>query len=54
MFKFYNAENLIILSVKNSKQKQSSKKPIDKLLRSFKILKSIKKQAYKLALSIIY
>ena len=54
MFKIYNIEDLIILLVKNLKQKRSSKKLADKLLKSFKILKFIEKQAYKLALLIIY
>ena len=43
MFKFYNVKDLIILLVKNLKQKRSNKKLVDKLLKSFKILKFIKK-----------
>ena len=54
MFKFYNIKDLIMLLVKNLKQKRSSKKLANKLLKSFKILKFIKKQAYKLVLLIIY
>ena len=54
MFKFNNVKDLIILSVKNIKQKRLSKKLADKLLKSFKILKFIEKQAYKLVFSITY
>jgi len=53
-FKFFNIEDLIMLSAKNLKQKKLSKKLLNKLLKFFCIQKSINKQMYRFNLSIIY
>jgi len=52
--KTFNKNNLVLLSMKNLKQKCSSKKLSHKFAESFHINKSIKKQTYCLYLSIIY
>ena len=46
--------NLIILTIKNLKQKRSSKKLFHKFINSFRIVDKIKTQIYRLLLSIIY
>ncbi len=52
--KFFNVDDLIMLSAKNLKQKKSSKKLSNKLIEFFHIQKSVNKQTYCLDLSIIY
>ena len=46
--------NLIILIIKNLKQKRLSKKLFHKFINFFRIVDKIKAQAYRLLLSIIY
>ena len=46
--------DLIILMIKNLKQKRSSKKLFHKFINLFRIVNKIKTQAYRLLLSIIY
>ena len=46
--------NLIILTIKNLKQKRSSKKLFHKFINLFRIVNKIKSQIYRLLLSIIY
>ena len=46
--------NLIILIIKNLKQKRSNKKIFYKFINLFRIVNKIKTQAYRLLLSIIY
>ena len=46
--------NLIILTIKNLKQKRSSKKLFHKFIKIFRIVDKIKAQIYRLLLSIIY
>ncbi len=53
-FKFFNVDDLIILSAKNLKQKKLSKKLSNKMLKLFCIQEFINKQTYHLSLSIIY
>ncbi len=53
-FKFFNVDDLIMLSAKNMKQKKLSKKLLNKMLEFFCILEFINKQMYHLSLSIIY
>ena len=53
-FKFFNVDNLVMLSAKNLKQKKSSKKLLNKTLKFFYIQEFINKQMYHLSLSIIY
>ncbi len=53
-FKFFNVDDLIMLSAKNLKQKKLSKKLSNKLIEYFCIQKSVDKQIYNLDLSIIY
>jgi len=53
-FKFFNVNNLIMLSAKNLKQKKSSKKLLNKMIELFHIQEFINKQTYCLDLSIIY
>ncbi len=52
--KFFNVDDLIMLSAKNLKQKKLSKKLSNKLIKFFHIRKSVNKQTYHLDLSIIY
>ncbi len=52
--KFFNVDDLIMLSAKNLKQKKLSKKLSNKMLKLFYIQESINKQMYHLSLSIIY
>ncbi len=52
--KFFNINDLIMLSAKNLKQKKSSKKLSNKMIKFFCIQKLIDKQTYHLDLSIIY
>jgi len=53
-FKFFNVNDLIMLSAKNLKQKKLSKKLLNKMLKFFHIQELINKQTYHLNLSIIY
>jgi len=53
-FKFFNVNNLIMLSAKKLKQKKLSKKLLNKMLKLFYIQEFINKQMYHLNLSIIY
>ncbi len=53
-FKFFNVDDLVMLSAKNLKQKKSSKKLSNKMLKLFHIQEFIDKQMYHLSLSIIY
>ncbi len=53
-FKFFNVDDLVMLSAKNSKQKKLSKKLNNKMIEFFHIQKLIDKQMYYLDLSIIY
>ncbi len=53
-FKFFNVNDLIMLSAKNLKQKKLSKKLLNKIIKFFHIQKLINKQTYHLDLSIIY
>ena len=46
--------DLIILMIKNLKQKRSSKKLFHKFINLFRIVNKIKTQIYRLLLSIIY
>ena len=46
--------DLIILMIKNLKQKRSSKKLFHKFINLFRIVNKIKTQTYRLLLSIIY
>ena len=52
--KFFNVDDLIMLSAKNLKQKKSSKKLSNKMIEFFCIQELINKQTYHLDLSIIY
>ncbi len=52
--KFFNVNNLVMLSAKNLKQKKLSKKLLNKMIEFFHIQKLIDKQTYHLDLSIIY
>ena len=52
--KKYVMNNLILLSIKNLKQKRSSKKLSHKFIESFKMKNKIKKQMYRFTLSNIY
>jgi len=52
--KTFNKNNLVLLFMKNLKQKCSSKKLLHKFAESFCITESIKKQVYHLHLFIIY
>ncbi len=52
--KFFNVDDLIMLSAKNLKQKKLSKKLSNKMIELFYIQKLINKQTYHLNLSIIY
>ncbi len=53
-FKFFNVDDLVMLSAKNLKQKKSSKKLSNKMIEFFHIQELINKQTYHLDLSIIY
>jgi len=53
-FKFFNINDLVMLSAKNLKQKKSSKKLLNKMIEFFYIQEFINKQMYHLSLSIIY
>ncbi len=53
-FKFFNINNLIMLSAKNLKQKKLNKKLSNKMIEFFCIQKLINKQMYHLDLLIIY
>ncbi len=53
-FKFFNVDDLIMLSAKNLKQKKLSKKLSNKMIKFFCIQKLIDQQMYHLDLSIIY
>ncbi len=53
-FKFFNVNDLIMLSAKNLKQKKLSKKLLNKMIELFCIQKFINKQTYHLNLSVIY
>ena len=46
--------NLIMLTIKNLKQKRSNKKLFHKFINLFRIVDKIKTQIYRLFLSIIY
>ena len=46
--------DLIMLTIKNLKQKRSNKKLFHKFVNLFRIVNKIKTQAYRLLLSIIY
>ncbi len=52
--KFFNVDDLVMLSAKNLKQKKSSKKLSNKMIKFFHIQKLINKQMYHLDLSVIY
>ncbi len=52
--KFFNVNDLIMLSAKSLKQKKLSKKLSNKMIEFFRIQKFIDKQMYCLDLSIIY
>ena len=53
-FKFFNVDDLIMLSAKNLKQKKSSKKLSNKMIEFFHIQELIDKQTYHLDFSVIY
>ena len=53
-FKFFNVDDLVMLSAKNLKQKKSSKKLSNKMIKLFRIQELIDKQMYCLDFSIIY
>jgi len=53
-FKFFNVNDLVMLSAKNLKQKKLSKKLSNKMIKFFYIQELINKQTYHLDLSIIY
>ncbi len=53
-FKFFNVNDLIMLSAKNLKQKKLNKMLLNKMLKFFHIQELINKQTYHLNLSIIY
>ncbi len=53
-FKFFNVDDLIMLSAKNLKQKKLSKKLSNKMIEFFHIQEFINKQMYHLDLLIIY
>ncbi len=53
-FKFFNINDLIMLSAKNLKQKKLSKKLSNKMIKFFHIQELINKQMYHLDLSVIY
>ncbi len=53
-FKFFNVDDLIMLSAKNLKQKKSSKKLLNKMIEFFHIQEFINKQTYHLDFSVIY
>ncbi len=53
-FKFFNVDDLVMLSAKNLKQKKSSKKLSNKMIKLFCIQELIDKQTYCLDFSIIY
>ncbi len=53
-FKFFNVNDLVMLSTKNLKQKKLSKKLLNKMIKFFHIQELIDKQTYYLDLSIIY
>ena len=50
----YKINDLIMLTIKNLKQKRSSKKLSHKFINFFQIVNKIKTQTYRLLLSIIY
>ncbi len=52
--KYYNKKHKFMLSAKNLKQKKSSKKLLNKIIKFFCIQEFINKQMYYLDLSIIY
>jgi len=52
--KFFNVNDLVMLSAKNLKQKKLSKKLSNKMIKFFRIQELINKQTYCLDLSIIY
>ncbi len=52
--KFFNVNDLVMLSAKNLKQKKLSKKLSNKMIEFFRIQELINKQTYCLDLSIIY
>jgi len=54
LFKFFNVDDLIMLSAKNLKQKKLSKKLLNKMIKFFCIQELINKQTYCLDLSVIY
>ncbi len=53
-FKFFNVNDLVMLSAKNLKQKKLNKKLSNKMIKFFHIQEFIDKQMYHLDLSIIY
>ena len=53
-FQKYKISDLIILTIKNLKQKRLSKKLFHKFINFFRIVNKIKTQIYRLFLSIIY
>ena len=53
-FKFFNVNDLIMLSAKNLKQKKLSKKLSNKMIKFFCIQELLNKQMYHLDFSIIY
>ncbi len=53
-FKFFNVDDLIMLSAKNLKQKKLSKKLSNKMIEFFHIQELIDKQTYHLDFSVIY
>ena len=53
-FQKYKMNDLIMLIIKNLKQKRLSKKLFHKFINFFRIVDKIKTQAYRLFLSIIY
>ncbi len=53
-FKFFNVDDLVMLSAKNLKQKKLSKKLLNKMIEFFHIQEFIDKQTYCLDLLIIY
>ncbi len=53
-FKFFNFNDLVMLSAKNLKQKKLSKKLSNKMIEFFHIQEFISKQMYYLDLLIIY
>ena len=52
--KKYVVNNLILLLIKNFKQKRLSKKLLHKFIKSFKMKNKIEKQTYRFTLSNIY